>query len=56
MVALDAGVVSLAGDTGVSINGISAGSADIAAQWQGAVLRKYATDSWLLIGSIGDVT
>jgi hypothetical protein len=56
VVALDAGVVSLAGDTGVLINGISAGSADIAAQWQGAILRKYATDPWLLIGSIGDVT
>jgi hypothetical protein len=56
VVALDAGIVSIAGDTGVLINGILAGSASIAAQWQGAVLRKYATDSWLLIGSIGDVT
>ena len=55
MVALDAGVVSIAGDTGVLINDVAAGSADIAAQWQGAVLRKYATDSWLLIGSVGDV-
>jgi hypothetical protein len=56
VVALGAGVVSIAGDTGVLINGVSAGSADIAAQWQGVVLRKYATDSWLLIGSIGDLT
>lgn len=55
-VALDAGAVSIVGDTGVLINGISAGAADIAARWQGAVLRKYDTDSWLLIGSIGDVT
>jgi len=56
VVALGAGVISISGDTGVSINGVSAGSADIAAQWQGAVLRKYATDSWLLIGAVGDVT
>jgi len=55
VVALGAGVVSITGDTGVSINGVSAGSADIAAQWQGAVLRKYATDSWLLIGAVGEV-
>jgi hypothetical protein len=55
VVALGAGVVSITGDTGVSINGVSAGSADIAAQWQGAVLRKYDTDAWLLIGAVGEV-
>lgn len=54
-VALGAGAISITGDTGVTINGVSAGSADIAAQWQGAVLRKYATDTWLLIGSVGVV-
>jgi hypothetical protein len=56
VVALGAGVVSITADTGVSINGVSAGSVDIAAQWQGAVLRKYDTDAWLLIGAVGDVT
>ncbi len=55
VVALGAGVVTVAGDTGVSINGVSAGSADIAAQWQGTVLRKYDTDAWLLIGAVGEV-
>ena len=55
VVALGAGVVSIVGGAGVSINGVLAGSADVAAQWQGAVLRKYATDSWLLIGAVGAV-
>jgi len=55
VVALGSGVVTIAGDTGVSINGVSAGSADIAAQWQGAVLRNYDTDAWLLIGAVGEV-
>ncbi|SLN74530.1 DUF2793 domain-containing protein [Roseisalinus antarcticus] len=55
VVALGAGAISITGDTGVTINGVSAGSADIAAQWQGAVLRKYAADTWLLIGSVGVV-
>jgi len=55
VVALGACAVTIAGDTGVSINGVAAGSADIAAQWQGAVFRKYDTDAWLLIGAVGDV-
>lgn len=33
VVVLGAGVISITGDTGVSINGVAAGSADIAAQW-----------------------
>ncbi|MGY3436451.1 MULTISPECIES: hypothetical protein [unclassified Marinovum] len=55
VVALGAGVVTITGDTGVTINGVAAGSADVAAQWQGAVLRKYDTDAWLLIGAVGEV-
>ncbi len=56
IVALGAGVVTIAGATGVTLNGVSAGSADIAAQWQGAVLRKYGADSWLLTGAVGEMT
>jgi len=55
IVALGAGTVTIAGDTGVSVNGMSAGSAEIAAQWQGAVLRKYSADEWLLLGAVGEV-
>ena len=55
LVALGAGVVTIAGDTGVTINGVLAESADIAAQWQGTLLRKYDTDAWLLIGAVGEM-
>ena len=55
VVALGTGVVTIMGDAGVSINGVPAGSADIAAQWQGAVLRKFGADAWLLIGAVGEV-
>ncbi len=56
IVALGAGVVTIAGATGVALNGVSAGSADIAEQWQGAVLRKYGADTWLLTGAVGGIT
>ena len=56
VIALGAGLISIAAATGVTLNGVMAGSADINAQWQGAVLRKYAVDTWLIIGAIGDVT
>jgi hypothetical protein len=56
VIALGAGPISITAAAAVTLNGVAAGSADIAAQWQGAVLRKYAADAWLVIGSIGDVT
>ncbi len=56
IVALGVGVLTIAGATGVTLNGVSAGSADIAGQWQGAVLRKYGADAWLLTGAVGGVT
>lgn len=56
VIALGAGPITIAAAAGVTLNGVAGGSADIAAQWLGAVLRKYAADTWLVIGSIGDVT
>lgn len=56
IVALGAGTVTIVAAAGVTLNGVAAGAADIAAQWQGAVLRKYGTDTWLLIGAVGNVT
>ena len=44
-----AGVTSITGDTGVTINGVSAGSGDLA-QYGAASLLKIATDEWLAIG------
>jgi hypothetical protein len=56
VIALGAGPITMTAVAGVTLNGVMAGSADINAQWQGAVLRKYAVDTWLIIGAIGDVT
>lgn len=50
------GVTTIAGDTGVTVNGVSAGSADANAQYSTWTLLKIATDSWVLSGSVTDVT
>lgn len=50
-----AGVTTITGDTGVTVNGVSAGSAALSAQYVGASLIKTATDTWLLVGSHGGV-
>lgn len=47
-----AGTVTIEGDTGVTVNGTSAGSVDILEQWQGASLRKRATDEWIVTGAV----
>lgn len=50
-----AGQTSVAGDTGVTLNGVSAGSGDIDSQYSGCSLIKTATDTWLAVGAIGTV-
>ena len=47
-----AGVTTITGDTGVTVNGTSAGSAVINNQYQGATLTKRATDTWVVSGDI----
>lgn len=49
---LDAGLVTVEGDTGVTINGVTPGDEDLAGQWATAALTKLATDTWLLSGGI----
>lgn len=49
---LGAGTTTIQGDTGVTVNGVSAGSEDLAAQYAGAVLRKVATDAWIVRGDL----
>lgn len=51
-----AGVTTIAGATGVTVNGVSAGSGAMSAQWQGVALMKIATDEWVVSGAIGAVT
>ena len=53
---LGAGTVTIEGDTGVTINGVSAGSADVSAQYGAAALTKLGTNTWLLTGSVGSVS
>jgi hypothetical protein len=49
---IGAGTTTIAGDTGVTVNGTSAGSVDVSAQYQGVALLKIATDSWVASGAI----
>lgn len=50
-----AGVTTITGDTGVTVNGVSAGSGAINTQYQGVVLTKIATNTWLASGDIATV-
>lgn len=50
-----AGATSVTGDTGVTLNGISAGSGAMTGQWDEVRLYKEATDTWIVTGQIGVV-
>lgn len=49
---LGAGLVTVAGASGVTINGVTPGDDDLAGQWATASLTKLATDTWLLSGGL----
>ncbi len=51
VVMLGAGVTTVTGDTGVTVNGISGGSAAISAQFGGVSLLKVATNTWVMSGA-----
>ncbi len=55
IVQIGAGLTSIAAASGVTINGISAGTGEIPARWQGVALLKIATDAWVASGALGDV-
>ena len=46
------GVTTVTGATGVTVNGASAGSAEISAKWQGLSLLKIDTDEWVASGAL----
>lgn len=50
-----AGTTTISAATGVTLNGTSAGSADISGQYKWVGLRKSATDAWELFGAHGAV-
>lgn len=49
---LGGGLVSVEGATGVTINGVTPGDAELTGQYATASLTKLATDTWLLSGGI----
>ena len=51
-----AGVVTIDGDTGVTVNNISGGQLDINNQFQGATLVKRSTNEWVVSGDVGTVS
>lgn len=50
-----AGATSIAGDTGVTLNAVSAGTGALSARYSGVTLLKIDTDSWIATGDIGTV-
>lgn len=50
-----AGATTVTADTGVTLNGTSAGSATISAQYSGVSLYKRGTDAWVILGNHGGV-
>ena len=55
VIQIGAGVTTIEGDTGVTVNGVSAGSGDINTRYQGVSLLKVATDTWIASGDIATV-
>jgi len=53
VIMLGVGTTTVTGDTGVTVNGVSAGGADIDAQYKGVSLVKLAADTWVMVGAHG---
>lgn len=49
-----AGAVTVTGATGVSVNGVSAGSFTLAAQFSVVTLKRVGSNSWTLIGGLAN--
>lgn len=56
VVMLGTGTTTVAGATGVTVNGVSAGSGDLSAQYGAVRLLKIGTDTWVASGAIGAVS
>lgn len=55
VIMLGAGTTTISGDTGVTVNGVSAGSGDIQTQYNGVSLLKIGTNTWIASGDIDTV-
>jgi len=52
---LGAGIASITGGTGVTLNGVSTGTGAMNAQYAAVTIFKTATDTWLMTGAHGAV-
>jgi hypothetical protein len=55
VIQLGAGVTSITADTGVTLNGVSAGTGAMSAQYGAVTLLRISSDVWTASGSIGTV-
>lgn len=51
-----AGTLTIEGDTGVTLNGVSAGSTIVTDRYKGATIKKRATNEWVIVGAINTVS
>ena len=56
VVQIGAGITTVDGVTGVTVNGVSGGGAAISARYAGVSILKIATNTWLMSGAHGTVT
>jgi hypothetical protein len=54
IVQIGAGVTTIEGDTGVTVNGASGGASEIGDRYQGATLLKIASDTWIASGNVDE--
>jgi len=52
---IGAGAATIAGASGVTVNGVSTGAGEIESRWQGVALTKIGTDSWAVSGAVGEI-
>lgn len=52
---LTAGTVTVDADAAVTLNGVLGGSCTLRTQYQGALLKKIATDEWVISGEVSTV-
>lgn len=55
LVRLASGTATIDAATSVTLNGVSGGSCTIQTQYQGALLKKIGTDSWIVSGDVSAV-
>jgi hypothetical protein len=51
-----AGATTIDADTGVTLNGASAGNGLLSGQWSGVSIQKTATNTWVMVGNHGVVS